>query len=180
MRSALSQRYSSAFIEAFGVSGCQSFLQKQEEIRALFQDHTFLELVNNPFVSYTKKYDVISDILKFEDEKIKRALMLLARAERLEFLPKILDDISTSASLENKAYCAIIYCNAKLSQEMLEKITKILCEKLNLAVEIQERLWDKDGIKCVIEELDLEVSFSKEIFVSGLQKYILDTFRKGV
>lgn len=180
MRSTLSQRYSSAFIEAFGTSGCQSFLQKQEMIRALFNDNTFLELINNPFVSYTKKYDVLCDVLKFEDEKVKRALMLLAKAERLEFLPEILDDISTSVSLENKAYKALVYCNAKMSKEMLGKLTKMLSEKLDLTVEVQERLWDKDGIKCVIEELDLEVSFSKEIFISGLQKYILDTFRKGV
>lgn len=180
MKSALSQRYSSAFIEAFGTQGCQTFLEKKEMIETLFKDSSFLDLIGNPFVDYSKKYEVINGVLKFEDEKIKKALLLLAKSERLVFLPEILDDITTSVSLENKAYRAVVYCNAKMSKEMVEKITKILCEKLNLAVEVQEELWDKDGIKCVIEELDLEVSFSKEIFISGLQKYILDTFRKGV
>lgn len=180
MKSALSQRYSLAFIEAFGTQGCQKFLEKEEQIRALFADEHFLELVRNPFVSHCKKFEVLNNVLGYEDEKIKKALLLLAKSERLGLLPEILDDIFTSVSLENKAYHAIVYCNAKMSAETLEKISKMLSQKLNLAVEIEERLWDKDGIKCVIDELDLEVSFSKEIFVSSLQNYILDSFRKGV
>lgn len=180
MRSALSQRYSSAFVEVCGVQGCQDFLKKEAKLGALFKDADFLELIHNPFVSYTQKYEVINGVLGFDDEKIQRFLLLLAKSERLSLLPEIVSEISAGASSQKKAYRAVVYCNSKMSAEMLEKISKTLCEKLNLAVEIEEKEWEKDGIKCVIEELDLEISFSKEIFVSSLQKYILDTFRKGV
>lgn len=179
MKNALSERYSSAFIEAFGSQGCQKFLEKEGEIRALYADRSFLELIKNPFIGYSKKFEMLNSVLGYEDAKIKNALLLLAKSQRMEFLPEILDDIHTSISLEDKAH-AVVYCNTKMSAETLEKISKILSEKLNLVVEIEERLWDKDGIKCVIDELDLEVSFSKEIFLSSLQNHILDTFRKGV
>lgn len=180
MKSSLAQRYSQAFIQAFGAQGCQEFAQKGEMIKAMFGNKDFLELVHNPFVDYSKKYEVLNAILAFKDEKIQKALMLLAKSERLSLLPEILSDILSFKSLESKTCEAIVYCNSKLSEEMREKISKILCQKLNLAISVKEQLWDKDGIKCVIDELDLEVSFSKEMFVSNLQKYILDSFRKGV
>ena len=180
MKSSLSQRYSQAFIQSFDAQGTQEFVAKAEMIRALFANKDFLDLVHNPFVDYSKKYEVLNTVLAYQDKKIQNALMLLAKSERLSLLPEILGDILSLKSLESKTYRATLYCNSKLSAEMLEKISKILCQKLNLAVQIQEQLWERDGIKCVIEELDLEISFSKEMFVSNLQSYILDSFRKGV
>ncbi|RDU71169.1 F0F1 ATP synthase subunit delta [Helicobacter brantae] len=180
MKSSLAQRYSQAFIQAFDAQGAQEFVAKAEMIDVLFANKDFLDLVCNPFVDYSKKYEVLNGILAFKDEKIQKALLLLAKSGRLSLLPEILSDVLSFKSLESKTYKAIVYCNSKLSAEMIEKISKILCQKLDLAVSVEERLWERDGIKCVIDELDLEVSFSKEMFVSNLQNYILDSFRKGV
>lgn len=180
MKNALSQRYSSAFIETFGSRGCQEFIKEKEAIKTLFESRDFMDLIGNPFIDYSKKYEFVNEVLGFKDETIKQSLLLLAKSGRLGLLPEIVDEVSISASSADRKYRAVVYCNSKMSNEMLEKISKILCQKLNLNIEVEEQIWDKDGIKCVINELDLEVSFSKELFVSNLQKYILDTFRKGV
>lgn len=180
MKKTLSLRYAKAFLEAMGESKVQVLLQKQEEIEIIFCQRDFVEFLHNPFINPSSKSKAFLDILKIEGKEICRAIDVVAMAGRLELFPEIINEIAEIFSSREQTYQAVFYSQEKTSSQMLEQIGKILSLKLGSKIDVVEKLWQKDGAKCVIEELDLEVSFSKELFVSGLQKYILDTFRKGV
>lgn len=180
MKNTLSLRYAKAFIDSMGEDCCQSLLQMKHLVDSLFLQEDFLNFLTNPFVDSLKKSNLVIDALQIDNKKICSGIEILAKAGRLKMLPQVLSEISSMFAMRNQSYTAFLYSNTSFSAEMIEKIAHALSKKLGIDVSIIERKWDHDGIKCVLEDLDLEVSFSRDMFVGNLKKYILDTFKKGV
>lgn len=180
MKNALSLRYAKAFIEALGESKCKVLLEKYEEIKALYAQEDFIALLHNPFIDPQKKSQIILEVLQIDDAKVCSGIEVLSNSGRLEILPAILSEITDIFAAKQQIHQVVLYSQTKTSAELMEKISNTLSSKIGGKVEIIEKLWEKDGIKCVIEDLDLEISFSQDAFVGHLKEYILDTFRKGV
>lgn len=180
MKNTLSSRYAKAFLHAIGEEKCQILLQKMEEIEALFAQKEFCEFLNNPFVSSSKKSKMILEVLKLEDKQICNGIEVVAKAGRLGMLLGIVREISDTFATKRQTHQAVFYSKNQTSKNLLDQIGNALSTKLGANVEVIEKKWDKDGVRCVIEDLNLEISFSQGAFVSHLKEYILDTFRKGV
>ncbi|WP_305863021.1 F0F1 ATP synthase subunit delta [Helicobacter cholecystus] len=180
MKNTLSLRYAQAFIEVLGEEKCKELLQKYEEIKALYAQEDFIALLHNPFIHSQKKSQVVLEILNIEAREVHSGIEVLSNAGRLKILPNILNKMIDIFASKQQIYQAVLYSQTKTSAYLLEKISTTLSSKVGGKVQIVQKLWEKDGIKCVIEDLDLEISFSQNAFIQHLKEYILDTFKKGV
>lgn len=180
MKNALSSRYAKAIIEALSENKCRELLEKYEEIQALYAEKDFVALLQNPFVDSQKKSQILLEILNINDAQVRSGIKVLGNAGRLAILPNVLSEVADIFASKQQIHRAVLYSQVKTSAELIEKIGNTLSAKIGGKVEIIEKLWEKDGIKCVIEDLGLEISFSQDAFIRHLQEYILDTFTKGV
>ncbi len=72
-----------------------------------------------------------------------------------------------------KEYAATLTAKESLDTKTLEKIQDSLAKKLGVKLSIKQRLSEVDGIKLSVEDLGIEVSFSKERFSNDLKHHIL-------
>lgn len=176
----LIRRYANAFVGALGEQGCLDLLKKKQEIKECFNNQDFQDLIRNPFIRDGEKWSIFEEILSIPEGNVKNAIFVLANSRRLELLLKILEEIECiMMEREQKCY-ATIFSNRRSSNEEMSVFKEKLTQKIGYEVEFKEEIWNQEGIKCYVEGLDLEVSFSSQSFVENLESFILDTFKKGV
>lgn len=172
----IAKKYSKAIVENIGFAELESFLKNFKKLAEPFYVKKFLDIVNSPCVSKDDKQDFL---LQFADkkyanfEKIKNFIRLLAENNRLDAIPSICELLQANIDEQNNSYVGVLYLSKEGDSTSIDKIKKNLSERLNIDLDIQQRIVDIEGIKLVIEDLDIEVSFSKEYFLSELKSHIL-------
>lgn len=172
----IAKKYSKAIVEDIGFAELESFLKNFKKLSEPFYVKEFLDIVNSPCISKDEKQDFL---LQFADkkytnfEKIKNFVRLLAENNRLNVIPSICELLQTNIDEQNNSYIGILYLNKEADSVSIDKIKKNLSERLNIDLDIQQRIVDIEGIKLIIEDLDVEVSFSKEYFLNELKSHIL-------
>lgn len=172
----IAKKYSKAIVEDIGFAELESFLKNFKKLAEPFYVKEFLDIVNSPCISKDEKQDFL---LQFADkkytnfEKIKNFVRLLAENNRLNVIPSICELLQTNIDEQNNSYIGILYLNKEADSVSIDKIKKNLSERLNIDLDIQQRIVDIEGIKLTIEDLDVEVSFSKEYFLNELKSHIL-------
>lgn len=172
----IAKKYSKAIVENIGFNELEAFLKNFKKLAEPFYINKFLDIVNSPCISRDEKQEFL---LEFADkkypnfEKIKNFIRLLAENNRLDIIPSICELLQSNIDEQNNSYVGVLYLNKEGDSASIEKIKKSLSERLNIDLDIQQRIVDIEGIKLIIEDLDIEVSFSKEYFLSELKSHIL-------
>lgn len=180
MIQSLSRRYANAFVEALGEQGCLDLLKRKQEIKECFDNQDFQDLIKNPFIGDKEKWNVLEEILSIPEGSVKNAILVLASSKRLELLLEVLEEIECIMMKREQKYYATIFFNRRPSNEEMSIFKEKLAQKIGYEIELKEEIWDQEGIKCYVEGLDLEISFSSQSFIKNLESFILDTFKKGV
>lgn len=175
----LVKRYADAFCEALG-DAAQSLLQYKEKVQECYKDHNFFEIMKNPFIAASLKLSLLEEILEIKDKQIHQALAILARHERLILLPRILQEMHKLLNLSENLCVVNLFAQKSLDPNSLKNFQRVLEKKIGYQVHLQEKKWDKEGVRCSIEDLDLEISFSRESLLKDFKEFILDSFIKGV
>lgn len=72
-----------------------------------------------------------------------------------------------------KKYEAILYVAQELDSATISTMTNNLSKKLNVDIAIKQCLTKIDGIKLIVQDLGIEISFAKERFFENLKSHIL-------
>ena len=134
------------------------------------------DLIASPFLSKTQKeqflLESVSKIGKV-DAKFENFFRLLAEADRILLIPYISSELEKRLLARKKEYAATLTSKEELDNATLEKIQTALAKKLGVKLSIKQELSGAEGIKLSVEDLGIEVSFSKERFSSDLKHHIL-------
>ena len=98
------------------------------------------------------------------DAKLQNFFRLLAEADRILLIPYISNELEKRLLARKKEYAAILTTKEDLDSATLEKIQSALANKLGVKLSIKQKLSGAEGIKLSVEDLGIEVSFSKERF----------------
>lgn len=172
----VAKKYSKAIVENVGFDELESFLKSFKKLAEPFCVERFVDIMNSPYVSKDDKQEFL---LEFADKKyanfkkIKNFIALLAENNRFDVIPSICELLQANLDEKNNSYIGILYLNKEVDITSINEIKKNLARRLNIALDIQQKIADIEGIKLVIEDLDIEVSFSKEYFLNELKSHIL-------
>ena len=113
------------------------------------------------------------DSLKNVDTKIQNFFRLIAQTDRILLIPYISNELEKRLLARKKEYAAVLVSKDELDNKTLERIQDSLAKKLGVKLSIKQELSGTDGIKLSVEDLGIEVSFSKDRFSSDLKNHIL-------
>lgn len=167
--------YSTAFIDALKKEAIVEFLNQGEILEACFKDQNFLEVLKNPFIDSGKKLDFVMSFLEIKNQELKNALSLLAEAGRLSLLNEIFRAMQKSLDMKNKQCYGILFSPEKIDSSLIALFKQELEKKIGYELQLDERKWDQNGVKCCIDDLNLEISFSQENFIEDLKEVILSS-----
>ena len=171
MLNIISKKYTQALMD----SGCDldESLSILKAFSSVLKSKNIADIIASPFLSKTQKEEFLLDSLKNVDTKIQNFFRLIAQTDRILLIPYISNELEKRLLARKKEYAAVLVSKDELDTKTLEKIQDSLAKKLGVKLSIKQELSGIDGIKLSVEDLGIEVSFSKDRFSSDLKNHIL-------
>ncbi|MBX7490074.1 F0F1 ATP synthase subunit delta [Helicobacter turcicus] len=138
----------------------------------------FKEIIESPYVATAQKVDfILKNILdNSANTKFVNFVKVLAEHKRLGLFGELHGELSSYLATLNKEYIAQLIVNDGYEDSVLKEIESKFSKKLGVNLVLEQQVVANSGIKLVVEDLGVEVSFSQEKFISDLRNHILKAF----
>lgn len=167
MKDSLDNRYSQAlFSLAKEENKVLDYQKEMKDLNKLFiENEEFFKLLKSEFISLTKRFDVIDNILKVYSLTIKNFLKVLIQNHRLNAFNSIFSSFNSLCNDENNVMEGIIYSTIKLEEEKIHQIEDALSKKNNVRVELINKIDTAliGGVKVAINNHVYDYSISSEL-----------------
>ena len=174
MEELIAKRYVDALLSVADKKERAKYVVAINGIAESYSDPKVDAMVEAPIISNEAKVDALLDSLgKDADTKLTNFIKLLAEHKRLGLMPEIAKVLNAQIQKENNAYTGIIKSNAKLDTEEIAKLEKTLDRYTGSKIKLSEELTDLDGLRVDVDDLGIEVNFSKERVKEQLIDFIM-------
>jgi len=140
-------------------------------IAEAFKDEKFSEIISSYEVSKDKKVEILASLS--DNKYVQNLIKLLAAKNRLNLIPQIALTLNKKIKISNNIYDGVVYSSEPLTKEELKDIENKFSQKFQIDLTLSNESGKYDGIKVAIEDLGVEVGFSKNLIQSQLKDFIL-------
>lgn len=178
MKGLIAKRY----IKALAASVSQ---QELEEIALLLKKladassiSKFREIIESPYIASERKMEFILKHLLDNVGSVRfvNFIKVLEEHRRLDLFGELYAEVSSYLAAFNKEYIAQLIVAESYEDSVLKEIESKFSKRLGVKLVLQQKILANAGIKLVVEDLGVEVSFSKEKFITDLRSHILRAF----
>lgn len=139
-----------------------------------FKDEKFIQIIDNPNVSMSNKSDILLTAVKSaKSEKINNLIKLLVEKKRINIIPAIAEALRKDVALSTKTYEGVIYSNSNIDAKIIAELSAGLSKKFDSKISLVFVKNDFDGIKVDVEDLGIEINFSKTRINNQLIEHII-------
>lgn len=174
MEALIAQRYVKALLDGESVENMEAMGAIFDGLAAQFSDTKFVDFISAPMVSGEDKAGILlSAVEKAGSEKLNNFIKLLAEKNRLELLPEVAEQISKEMAALRNTYIGKVFSDVDMDAGSIEALGAGLSKKVDANISLEFVKNDFDGIKVEVEDLGVELNFSKERINSALISHIL-------
>ncbi|MEA3491472.1 MAG: F0F1 ATP synthase subunit delta [Campylobacterota bacterium] len=138
-----------------------------------FKDPKVIELVEAPIISTDEKVTTLLSALGNDDKKLTNFIKLLGEHKRLNLIPVINDMLNAQMQKESNTYEGVIKSNEALDAGDISKLEDTLKRYTGSTIKLSEAEAELDGLRVDVEDLGIEVNFSKERVKEQLIDFIM-------
>ena len=140
----------------------------------LFSDAKVKDILESPYVNRKEKAELLLECVKSAKSKeVNNLILLLVEKNRVNVIPAIAQEMKKIIAKTKKAYSGTIYSNNDIDATTIQSIANGLSKRVDATVELNFVKTDFNGIKVDVEDLGLEINFSKDRLNSQLIDHIL-------
>jgi len=162
MEELIARRYVNALVEIASPQERVEYAGVLSAIAGLFMEDTIQERVTSPLISREAKTSFILDGVKDADAKLVNFIKILGENGRLDLIPTIAKSLNKELQKERNAYEGIVTSSNELGSTELEALQNSLKKYTGSSISLRQEQSDIDGIKVTVEDLGIEVNFSKQ------------------
>ena len=145
-----------------------------DALAAQFENESFVDFISAPDVSSSVKEEILLEaVKKAKSDKINNFIRLLAEKNRFELIPEIANQISKEISVVNNTYTGKILSDLDMDAKTVKALSSGLGKKVDANITLEFVKTNFDGIKVEVEDLGIELNFSKQRINSSLIDHIL-------
>jgi len=145
-----------------------------EALASGFENEKFLHVFESRDVSKAQKQEILLSAVKsVKSTKVNNLMKLLVENGRINIIPAIASELHKEIARMNKSYSGNVYSDRDIDAKTLTGISKGLSKKLGVAISLEMVKSDFDGIKVEVEDLGVEINFSKNRLNTQLIEHIL-------
>ena len=133
----------------------------------------FSDILNSTDVKSDEKVALILELAKISDPKMVNFIKLLGEHKRLNLIPTIYSVLDSEVSQIKNEYKGTVSSKSGLNSDIISDLSKVLSQKVGKSVSLSSKKSETEMVKAVVDDLNLEISFSKDIFKTQLKKHIL-------
>lgn len=169
----IAKKYTKAILESFSNNEVQEIIDALSKLSKALEDDKVAECINSPFIDKTQKEQLILGVFDRLDKKFENLLKILVASDRICLIPEIIKGLEKKLLADKKQFVAILKIKQELDSATLQNIAKSLSTKLNANLDVRQEKAAIEGIRLSVEDLGVEIAFSKERFLGDLTNHIL-------
>ncbi|MGX2984010.1 F0F1 ATP synthase subunit delta [Helicobacter sp. 23-1048] len=169
----IAKKYTKAILESFSNNEVQEIIDILSKLNKALEDKKVAECINSPFIDKTQKEQLILSVFDKLEQKFENLLKVLVASDRICLIPEIIKGLEKKLLADKKQFVAILKIKQELDSATLQSIAKSLSTKLNANLDVRQEKASIEGIRLSVEDLGVEIAFSKERFLGDLTNHIL-------
>jgi F-type H+-transporting ATPase subunit delta len=162
MEELIAKRYVKALLEVVSSDKKVEYSKVLNAIASLFNDSKISEKINSPLISSADKTAFILNGLKDADSTLVNFIKILGENGRLDLIPTIAKSLNQELQKESNQYEGVVTSNNVLDSAELQKLESSLQKYTGSTIKLTQKKSNLDGIKVTVDDLGIEVNFSKE------------------
>ena len=174
MEELIAKRYIKALRDGSDTASMENTLSVFSVLAESFQDKKFVQILENPSVSLKDKSEILLDAVKSaKSDKINNLIKLLVEKRRIEIIPAIAEELRKDVAASTKTYEGTIYSDSDIDAKVIQELSDGLGKKFDSKMSLSFIKNNFDGIKVDVEDLGVEINFSKERINSQIIEHII-------
>ncbi len=163
MEELIANRYVNALVDVTSPEQRAEFSKVLSSIAELFEDESVAEMLTSPLVPADKKTSFILDGLGEEsDIKLQNFIKIIGENGRLDLLPTVAKKLNQAIQKETNEYEGVVSSSNTLGDAELAELETSLKTYTGSTIKLTQVQSDLDGIKVSVDDLGIEVNFSKQ------------------
>jgi F-type H+-transporting ATPase subunit delta len=163
MEELIANRYVNALVDVTSAEQRVDFSKVLTAIAGLFEDDSVAEMLTSPLVSAEQKTSFVLDGLgKDCDVKLQNFIKIIGENSRLDLLPVVAKKLNQAIQKETNEYEGIVSSSNTLGDAEVAELEASLKKYTGSTIKLTQEQSDLDGIKVSVEDLGIEVNFSKQ------------------
>ena len=162
MEELIAKRYVNALSEVASFEQKVAYSEILTSIAKLFEDKKVAERLTSPLITSADKTTFVLDGIKGRDSNLENFIKILGENSRLDLIPTIAKSLNQELQKENNNYDGIVSSSNTLSDEDLADLQESLKKYTGSTINLTQVQSDLEGIKISVEDLGIEVNFSKQ------------------
>ena len=173
MEELIAKRYAKALMELSDNKSLQNDINILNGLSSTMKEKSVNELVISPLVSNDKKFEILVEPLKNKiDDKLYKLLLVMSIHGRLSLVPKVSEYLEYEMKRAENSFEGVISSDGTVKRDDITKLEKRLSEYTGAIIKLKNSKNKIDGIKVEVEDLGIELSYSKERVKADLLAFI--------
>jgi len=139
-----------------------------------FKDDKFIQIIDNPNVSSKDKSEILLEaVSSANSNEINNLIKLLVENKRINIIPAIAQEIKKDIANTSKIYEGVIYSDSDIDDKLIADLSSGLSKKFDSTITLVFIKNDFNGIKVDVEDLGIEINFSKTRINNQIIEHII-------
>jgi len=170
----IAKRYIKPLMESCDQASLENLATLLGSVAKAYENEKFTLIMNSNDISVNSKCKLILDMVASANSSIVNNLVkLLAENGRLLLIPTLADQLTREIARTKRTFKGRIYSNSVVDQASVETIARDLGTKMGATISLSYVASDFDGVRVEVDDLNVEINFSKSRLNAQLVEHIL-------
>lgn len=175
MEELIAKRYATAFSSVS--KDIASIVEVLNMLSEAIGSNSVKKVLNSPIVSAEKKTEMILSALgKKADTTLVNFIKILGENGRLDLIPAIAKVLNADLQKESNQYEGILKSKETLGDKELSELEATLKKYTGSTIKLIQEKTDLDGLRVSVDDLGIEVNFSKQ----RIKEQLIDFIKKSL
>lgn len=170
----IAKRYIKPLMETYDQSSLENLADLLGNVAKAYDDQKFIAIMNSNDVNANAKCQLVLDMVApANSSTVNNLVKLLAENGRLQLIPVLASELKRSIAISKRMYKGRIYSNTVVDQASVDLIARDLGTKTGTTITLDYVASDYDGIRVEVDDLNVEINFSKSRLNAQIIEHIL-------
>ncbi len=134
-----------------------------ERLSESIENKEVKQVLTSPLLTNDKKIEIVlSGLGEHADSTLVHFIKVLGENKRLELIPFISQVLNRDLQKKSNQYDGIVLSNKVLDAKVLDRLEKTLKTYTGASIQLKQEKSDFDGLRVLVDDLGIEVNFSKQ------------------
>jgi len=177
MEELIAKRYVQALLSVSRSNEKANLAEVLHNLALSYNDPKILQMIESPIISIELKVETILESLgKGAGKKLVNFIKILGENKRLALIPAISTILNAEMQKELNEYEGVVKSRENLDEEAITELESTLKRYTGATIKLNQEASEVDGLRVSVEDLGIEVNFSKE----RVKEQLIDFIKKSL